>query len=116
MVKKKCCGLEEISEQDFKNLYEPYTLKNDFLPMQLGKVFTDYFSKYEANQYDRFRNSEFGESRKILSNEEFVSLHGPKPWDVVNEILLSFSCLPYSVNSPEQLNREDRITRCSHLN
>lgn len=109
MAKKLRKSLDEISQFEFNRNFEPYTLKKDFLPTQLGKIFTDYFSKYEENQYNQFRNKNYEENHTVLSDEEFEKEYGPKPWDVINEILQTFSSLPYSINSPEQSNRDDRF-------
>lgn len=87
-------------------MYEPFIFKSDFLPIQLGKIFTDYYSKYEANQYNIFRNKEFCENHKVLSEVEFLETHRAKPWDLINEILETFSSLPYRVNSPIGISRD----------
>lgn len=107
MAKKSQEGLDEMSEAEFCEQFEPYQLKNDFLPTQLGKFFADYFSRYELNQYNKFRNSDYHEKHAVLSETAFSERYGPKPWNVVNEILKTFSSLPYSINSPEGLTRND---------
>lgn len=109
MAKKSQESLDELSESDFCEQFEPYQLKSDFLPTQLGKIFTHYFFRYELNQYNEFRNSDYGETHETLSEDEFTKRHGPKPWNVVNEILKTFSSLPYSINSPEGLARNDNF-------
>lgn len=107
MAKKLGFSLDEIPEHEFHNRFEPYSLKSDFLPTQLGKTFMDYFSKYELNQYNEFRNTHSGEKHDVLTDDEFFEFYGPKPWNIVNEILQTFSSLPYKINSPEGLNRDD---------
>lgn len=37
----------------------------------------------------------------MLSEEQFVKVHGDKPWDLVNKLLEEFDTLQYKVNSPE---------------
>src|SRR3990167_171316 len=93
--------IDEISRDEFVGLYRPYSLKNEFLPTQLGKVFWDYYVKYRGNQVNEFQNEKYGKSYKAIPEAEFASVHGPKPWDSVNEILAAFETLRYRVNSPE---------------
>lgn len=93
--------IDEIDQSEFNALYRPYTLKNDFLPSQLGKVFWDYYVKYRGNQVNEFQNEKYGKSYKVVSEENFIHLHGRKPWDMVNEVLEAFDTLNYRVNSPE---------------
>lgn len=102
-------SIEDIEEKDFLELYKPFSFKNDFLPSQLGKVFTDYYSKYEQNQYDKFRNTNYKENHHVLSDEEFLKVHGKKPWTLVNQILEKFNSVNYKVNSPEGLRRNDNF-------
>lgn len=109
-LKKLEKGLDEVGQEDFTRNYEPHNLKNDFLPIHLGKVFADYFSRYEANQYSNFRNKEYEESRYCLTEEEFIAKYGPKPWDVVNTILAKMRSVPYRVEFPEDLDRNSRYS------
>ncbi len=39
-----------------------------------------------------------------MPEEDFIKLHGEKPWDVINTILSSFSSLEYKINSPEGID------------
>ena len=107
LKKKLPYSIDEIKEDDFLGLYKPFSFKNDFLPFQLGKVFTDYFSKYDLNRYNRYRNTDYGENHHILTDKEFLKIHGEKPWDLVNKILEKFNSIYYKVNSPENLTRDD---------
>jgi len=94
-------SLDEINHDDFVKMYKPYSFKNDFLPDQLGKIFWDYYTKYQGNQINEFVNAKHGKNHPVLSEDEFFRIHGDKPWDVVNKILESFNTLQYRVNSPE---------------
>ncbi len=109
LAKEIKLSLDEISKKDFLDNYKPYYLKSDFLPTQLGRIFADYYSRYEKNLYNTFRNTSCGENLEVISEENFAKLYGPKPWNIVNEILLRFSGLPYTMNSPEGLNRDDNF-------
>ena len=42
-----------------------------------------------------------------MNDQEFVSIYGEKPWDVINQILEQFDTLTYKVNSPEGLDYLD---------
>lgn len=101
IAQKLIYPIDEIDQSEFNALYRPFTLKNDFLPSQLGKVFWDYYVKYRGNQVNEFQNEKYGKSYKVVSEEDFVNLHGRKPWGMVNEVLEAFDTLNYRVNSPE---------------
>ena len=75
--------------------FKPFIFKNDFLPNQLGKVFWDYYVKYYQNQVREFQNEKHGSNYEVLSEVDFVSKHGEKPWDLVNRILVSFDSMKY---------------------
>ncbi len=101
LVKKVPYSIDEIQHDDFVKLYKPFVFKNDFLPNQLGKIFWDYYVKYRSNQVNEFENEKHGKNYEVLSEEEFVNVHGEKPWELVNRILEAFDTLQYKVNSPE---------------
>lgn len=94
-------GLDELEEEEFYQLYRPYVFKNDFLPTQLGKVFWDYYIKYQRNLFAQFQNEKDGLELPFLSAEEFRRRHGQKPWEIANNILGSFDALRFSFDSPE---------------
>ena len=93
--------LDEITEDDFRALYKPIALKNNFLPNQLGKVIWDYYIKYRQNQVNEFENQKYGKDYPILSETDFFARHGDKPWELINKILRKFSSIQYQVASPE---------------
>ncbi len=101
VVKKIPYSADEIKENDFNSIYKPYMFKNDFLPMQLGKVIWDYYVKYQQNRFYHYENNENNKNYAVLSESEFVETHGRKPWDVINEIMDEFDTLEYRVSSPE---------------
>jgi energy-coupling factor transporter ATP-binding protein EcfA2 len=86
------------SLDNFQDMIAPFTLKENFLPIQLGQVFWDYYVKYERNSFNEYKK------RAFLSEEDFIKYHGNKPWNIVNTILESFKSLGYIVNSPEDEN------------
>jgi ABC-type uncharacterized transport system ATPase component len=97
--------LELLSREELDQWYTPRAYKNEFLIHQLGKVFSDYWEKWELNLYRRFRNEKFQEAHFTYSEEEFIEEFGEKPWVVVNRIIARFGSLHYQVNSPEGLER-----------
>jgi len=101
LVKNLPYSIDEIQHDDFVNRFKPFALKNDFLPNQIGKIFWDYYIKYRTNQINEFENEKHGKNYEVLSEEEFISIHGGKPWDSINQILEAFDTLKYKVNSPE---------------
>nr|WP_239058360.1 AAA family ATPase [Aliiroseovarius sp. PrR006] len=102
-------AVHELGESDFVELVD-LTAQDGVLPSQLSRIFSDYYSKYDSNRYRKYRNAECGEKLDVLSEEEFTQRHGPKPWDVINEILNLFGTLPYKVTDPEGLDRNDEFT------
>ena len=72
------------------------------VPEGISEIFWEYHSRKEANDYGRFRNREHGENLEVLSDSEFVSTYGPKPWNVMNDILENLFAFPFRVNSPEK--------------
>lgn len=97
--------IEYLTRYELDNIHLPIKHKNDFLIIGLGLIFTNYWEKFEQNQYNSFRNDKFNESHIVLSNDEFEKQYGRKPWDLINEILLKFGSLNYEVNNPEGLER-----------
>ncbi|NOT49428.1 MAG: ATP-binding protein [Acidobacteria bacterium] len=94
-------SIDEIEHDEFVRIFKPFHFKKDFLPNQLGKVFWDYYLKYRSNQINEFENGRHGKNYEVLSEAEFMKVHGDKPWEVVNQILKTFESLQYRVNSPE---------------
>lgn len=104
LVKSSPKAVDDLEHDDFFATYRPYAFKADFLPMQLGRVFWDYYEKYQRNRFNRWQNEQDGLSLRAVSDEEFLSTYGEKPWRVVSEILRSFDSLDYDVISPEGLD------------
>lgn len=97
--------IEDLTREELDSIHVPFNYKNDFLITQLGRVFSDYWQKYELNEYNKFRNGKFADSYTVLNEEDFINEHGKKPWDLINEILSRFGSLEYKVNNPEGLER-----------
>lgn len=101
LAKKLPYSIDEIEHDDFIKRFKPFVFKNDFLPNQLGKIFWDYYVKYRGNQVNQYENERNGKSYEALNEQEFLSVHGEKPWDLINQILEEFDTLQYKINSPE---------------
>jgi len=101
IIQKLPFSIDEIGQEKFNSIYKPFTAKQDFLPMALGKIIWDYYIKYRSNQINEFENVRHGKSYAVLSEQEFTEAHGDKPWEVINSILKTFNSLEYRVNSPE---------------
>jgi len=42
---RACCSLDEMTKENFDEIYAPLQLKNDFLPSQIGRIVWDYYLK-----------------------------------------------------------------------
>ncbi|MEJ8569286.1 AAA family ATPase [Elongatibacter sediminis] len=102
-------SLRKLEKRKFFENFRPINFKNDFLPTQLGRAFWDYFIRLETNNYKIYKNQLDGKGRKTLTNEQFVSEYGPKPWGVVNKILADFDTLNYEVSNPEGLELYEKF-------
>lgn len=104
MAKMLPYAIDELNKEDFIERYKSFSYKNDFLPLQLGKIFWDYYVRDSTNKFHKYRNEMEGTALRTLPEDEFERVYGRKPWGVVNEILSSFDSLKYRVNSPEGLD------------
>lgn len=104
---EKCGSIDNIQEDDFNQIYDISAMSaTEIFTSQFASIFKLYHSRLEDNNYKSYRNEIYGEKHIVLSNEEFVIKYGPKPWDLINEMLNNAS-LPYRVNNPEGQGRED---------
>jgi len=79
---------------------------NSFFSSQFASIFKLYANRLEKNAYNAFRNKEYGKNLPVLSKEEFEKKYGPKPWDLINE-MMEGAGLSYRVNNPEGQGRDD---------
>lgn len=107
--------LDNLTEREFKDFFMPITLKNEFLPTQLSKIFLDYKNKeYQELVIRKAEAAYYGEEVKIKDKSDFQEVYGPKPWVIIEEILNKFSSLDFTINNPEDLKfRNDSITSFS---
>lgn len=96
----------DISEDDFIDNYS-YTQSQstEVFSSRFALIFKAYQVRLEKNQYQEYRNNEYGDSGIVLTTEEFENRYGPKPWELINS-LLEKAALPYRVNNPEGQDRD----------
>lgn len=106
LEKKTGKSLDELEEQDFLNLADAVPLDgNGLFLSQFATVFKVYQDRFVANRFNDYQNKTFGEKLPVLSDSEFVEVHGLKPWELVNDTLAKAG-LKYRVNAPA-LNGRD---------
>lgn len=116
LIKSLPYSADELGESEFKELYKPFNLKNDFLPVHLGRIFWDYFMRLRENEFREFENREKGKKYKVYSMEDFIKKYGEKPWEIVSEILTKFNTLEFKINSPENYGYLDNYQlRLKHI-
>lgn len=103
---KKYGSIDAITEDRFNALYDISEMSaSEFFSSQFASIFKLYHTRLEDNNYKAFRNEKYNDKYEVLSNEEFIEIYGPKPWDLINSMLEKAS-LPYRVNNPEGQDRE----------
>lgn len=90
--------VEEITEEWF---FENYEISSDeMFSSQFASIFKLYHIRLVENKFNKFLNETDGQNYKVLSDEEFEKMHGPKPWELINR-MLARAGLTYKVNHPE---------------
>lgn len=81
--------LTELKQEDFqKQLFQSQSSKwKDPFYLNFLKLFKGYQEKIFNNDVRQFRNHKYG-NVSYLKKEEFRSIHGAPPWEVVNRILV----------------------------
>lgn len=109
---------EQLSEDDvYFNLNIAEANSGTLFASQLALIFKTYHVRYTKNKFKKFLNLEKNTNIPTLSDDEFLSIYGPKPWVLVNEILTKAG-LTYEVVNPEAIDSEstyrlrlvDRVT------
>lgn len=97
---------EKLSEDDiYFNLNIAEVNSGSLFASQLALIFKTYHVRYTKNKFKKFLNQENNTNLPTLSEEEFSSIYGPKPWVLVNEILAKAG-LTYKVVNPEAIDTE----------
>jgi len=94
-------SFDNLTEEDvYFNLDSAQTNQGTLFASQLALVFKTYHIRYTKNEFKRFLNGKNGTQIPTISDEQFIVKYGPKPWDLVNEILEKAG-LTYRVVTPE---------------
>lgn len=91
-------NLDELTEEFVLDNYE--ISSDEMFSSQFASIFKLYQIRYEDNEYLKYLNEKKNEHNSVLSENEFISKYGPKPWDLINEMLTNAQ-LPYRVNHPK---------------
>ncbi|WP_179362679.1 AAA family ATPase [Nitrosopumilus oxyclinae] len=98
--------LDEITYVEFTKLFEPIHLKENLLPIEIGKIFLKYrmseFQECSANLQKI--NGNTTEIKKRAEEKCMERYNGQKPWEVVNSFLSTFSNFDYKLSFPEELD------------
>lgn len=89
---------EDITEELFAENYE--ISSDEMFSSQFASIFKLYHVRLIDNKFNKYLNDTEGQHNRVLTDEEFERLHGPKPWDLINN-MLSRAGLTYQVNHPE---------------
>lgn len=95
--------VEDITEELFAEHYE--ISSEEMFSSQFASIFKLYQVRLIENKFNKFLNETEGQKNKVLADDEFESLYGPKPWELINR-MLSRAGLTYRVNYPEGSNKE----------
>lgn len=102
-LKTNICKLTENNVREYIDIAD-LEVKGAFSG-EIANIFEAYWLKYETNQYNIFVNTTRKKELKTYTEDEFIELYGPKPWEFMNSIL-KMANLPYEVNNPEKNHRE----------
>lgn len=97
----------DITEELFNEVYtiQPRDAKS-FFSSQFASIFKLYANRLEANDYNKFRNTQNSTSLPVLTHEEFEKKYGPKPWVLINKMMENAG-LNFRVNNPESQTRDE---------
>lgn len=95
--------IDAVTEEFFNDHYE--ISSDEMLSVHMASIFKLYHIRLFDNDVNEFLNSKRGLHNHVLSDEEFEKIYGPKPWDLINRMLLRAG-LTYQVNHPNESNKE----------
>ena len=102
-VKLSKGNVDDITEEFFADNYE--ISSDEMFSSQFASIFKLYQIRVIENEFNEYLNEKKGQHNKVLSDEEFEKLYGPKPWELINR-MLARAGLTYQVNHPEGTNKE----------
>ena len=95
--------IDAVTEEFFNSHYE--ITSNEILTGHIASVFKLYQIRFAENDFKRYLNEKRGQDNPVLSDEEFEKAYGPKPWELINKMLIRAG-LTYQVNYPEEGSKE----------
>lgn len=117
LSKSKKKGAEDLTLEDIHDHLSFYDeSSNTTLEYTLAAVFKTYHVKWSKNLFKELLSTRDASSEvKYLSEDDFINIHGPAPWELINKTL-EYADLPYhfpnlkpeSFDLPYQLNLVDR--------
>ena len=101
--------LVELAEGDADAITEEFFYEhdqltnNDILYGQIASIFKLYQIHLTKNNLKALSDKNKEQKHGALSEEEFKNVYGPKPWELINDMLLRAG-LTYQVNHPEEID------------
>lgn len=89
-----------LTEKDLLSGSIPAWGQSELFQQSFGRLFVAYRDLQLSNSLAELRATKEDSSSPYLTSEEFLSLHGPAPWDFVNQSL-SDAGLDFTINQPE---------------
>lgn len=102
VIRKIPVTIDELSEGEFHRLYQIKNSQNGVLAKDISKTFLEYkFNEYLELVLNKTECELRGEKYKISSKEDFLYYYGPKPWEILEEVLNEFGHLEYTISNPD---------------
>ena len=100
--------LDEIDQNEFMEKFVPINLKDDFLPIQIGRIFLDYRVKeYEEFQKLCYNGNGSCDALKQQAMKKCRKMYGDStPWEILNDFLGEYSMFEYTISVPEPVTPE----------
>lgn len=95
--------IDAVTEELFNEHYE--ISSNEILTGHMASIFKLYHIRLFENDVKDYLNEKRGQLNHVLSDEEFEAVYGPKPWELINRMLLRAG-LTYQVNHPEESEKD----------
>jgi len=85
--------LSNITENDFKIIFQKTAIGNRKILSDLSSVFFEYYKNIKRNIINET------EQKPFLSTNDFITKYGPPPWDLVRNIFVGLG-VNFDVNDP----------------
>ncbi|GAB3903855.1 hypothetical protein GCM10028803_32960 [Larkinella knui] len=105
VIQNSGISLYELDENIIYQYYPVNLIENqEFFHQQFSKIFKRYNDKLEENHFNEYLTNVKGINKPYFSEENFIKLNGPKPWELLQE-LLDIANLDYFLQIPENYKR-----------